>query len=67
MITDDDLCVMVERHGWSGKLVRAIQARMGWRPAHRGEVAVEWYAAFRGWLGDALERVARGDEVREGR
>ena len=61
MIADVDLALLVASYGWNGKLVREIQRRMQWRPAHRGEVAAEWYAAFRGWLGEALERIASAD------
>lgn len=58
-IDDNHLIDLVKRYGVNGKLVVAICRELGWRNEVGGR-APQWYAAFRGWLGDALERVLRG-------
>jgi hypothetical protein len=56
-VSDERLDELVRQHGWSGKLVRAVTREMGWPRGVNGAPS-EWHVAYRGELGDQLERIA---------
>ncbi len=58
-IDDDELRALVERHGATGRLVRAVCARSGWRWTPQG-APPEWYVAYHGPLGERLEKILAG-------
>ncbi len=57
-MTYEEVRELVRALGANGKLVRAIVRRMGW-PRGVGGEPDEWHVAFRGWLGDMMERALR--------
>lgn len=60
-VSDEEIRKLLDAVGLL-KFPRVYARRMGWlwRPGHDGGAPPAWYAAFRGELGDQLERVLRG-------
>lgn len=55
---DDELRSLLKRNGTTGRLVRAICAQSGWRWTSQG-APPEWYSAYRGHLGEQLEKILK--------
>lgn len=55
-MTDDEIRAAIAGGGLL-KFPRAYVRRMGWPRPPGGGLPPEWYAAFRGELGDQLERI----------
>ena len=57
-MSENELRELIKRCGVTGKLVRALCASFAWRWTPQG-APPEWYAAYRGSLGEQLENLLR--------
>lgn len=55
ILTDAQVAELIAKHGCGAKFADAACKVMGWRPGVNGR-SQKWYEAFRGWLGDTMER-----------